>query len=198
VAETLLSGWWKRLRGRLEPEPCPYSVAGVLETPLRRFVASPERVLGAFGLSTGQTALEIGPGIGYYSLEAARRLGQNGRLICLDIQRDMALELQRRLDSASLAADCLEASALDLPLNSGSIDHVLLIGVLGEFPDRTTALKEMHRVLRPGGRLSVSEQMPDPDFMFKGTLRRELKAAGFDEERTSGWLWYTSNWKAAA
>ena len=56
MAETLLSGWWKRLRGRLEPEPCPYSVAGVLETPLRRFVASPERVLGAFGLSTGQTA----------------------------------------------------------------------------------------------------------------------------------------------
>jgi hypothetical protein len=49
-------------------------------------------------------------------------------------------------------------------------------------------------VLRPGGHLSVSEQFPDPDFVTPRRLREELSAAGFVEEKTEGWLVYTSTW----
>jgi len=52
---SLISAWWDRLGGRLQPEPFPFAEAAVLDMPRRRLVAS--------------------PGIGYYSVEAARRIG---------------------------------------------------------------------------------------------------------------------------
>ncbi len=166
--------------------------------PGRRLVAAPERIVGAFGLRAGERVLEIGPGTGFYSLEAARRVGPSGELICLDIQPEMLRETRRRMTAADLAADFIRADASALPLRSGSLDHVYLITALGEVPDRRAALAEIKRTLRPAGRLSVSEQFPDPDFITRRTLRRELQAAGFVEERTNGRLIYTSTWSSAA
>lgn len=164
--------------------------------PLRALVASPDRILTDFGIGAGDRVLEVGPGVGYYSVEAARRVGATGRLVCLDLQKQMLLEARRRVRRANLAAaDFIAASATDLPIASGSIDHVFLVTVLGEFPDRPLALAEFRRVLRPAGSLSVSEQLPDPDFVTHSTLRRELSAAGFTEQRSRGHIFYTSTWR---
>jgi ubiquinone/menaquinone biosynthesis C-methylase UbiE len=195
MAKSLLRSWWDRFRGRLEPVACPFSEAAVLDSPARSLVASPERILGAFGLREGERVLEIGQGTGYYSLEAARRVGESGRLICLDLQREMLLEVRRRMVAADREnADFVLATANAIPLRPGSVDHAFLVGVLGEIPDRPRALAEIRRVLRRGGRLSVSEQLPDPDFVTRRSLRRELRAAGFEEEVTRGRLFYTSTW----
>jgi ubiquinone/menaquinone biosynthesis C-methylase UbiE len=169
-----------------------------LDRPARAFVAGPERILGEFGLGPGERALEIGPGTGYYSSEAARRAGEQGRLICLDVQREMLLEVRRRTSEAGQTnVDFVTADATALPLPSNCVDHVFLIGVLGEIPDRARALAEIRRVLRSEGRLSVSEQLPDPDFVTRRTLRRELQAVGFIEDATRGRFFYTSTWHAA-
>ena len=107
----------------------------------------------------------------------------------------MLRETRKRLASSGAEnARFLAASAIDLPLASESVDHVFLVTVLGEIPDRARALREIRRVLRPGGRLSVSEQLPDPDYVTRRTLRRELAGAGFAELRTRGRLFYTSTW----
>jgi ubiquinone/menaquinone biosynthesis C-methylase UbiE len=168
----------------------------VLESPLRALFASPGRILGAFGLESGERVLEIGPGIGYYSLDVAARVGTAGRLVCLDVQRGMLAETRRRLDSAGRPARFVRASAVALPFASGSFDRALLITVLGEIPDRPGALREIHRVLRPEGRLSVSEQLPDPDFVTVAALRSELGEAGFSERSTRRHLAiaYSSTW----
>lgn len=143
--------------------------------------------------------LEIGPGVGYHSAEAVRRIGNLGRLTCLDIQKEMLEEVRRRLsDSGGSEASFIQASATHLPLSAGSVDHVFLITVLGEIPDRPAALAEIRRVLRSGGRLSVSEQLPDPDFIAPRALRRLLSAAGFIEEATRGFVVYTSTWRTAS
>lgn len=194
VSPTILAGWWARLCGRLRPGPCPYSLAAALEIPGRRLVAGPERILDAFGLRAGERVLEIGPGTGFYSVEAARQVGDVCRLICLDIQPEMLQHTRRRLRVLGLEARFVQADARALPLRDCTADHAFLVSVLGEFPDRVAALAEIWRVLRPGGRLSVSEQFPDPDFVTRRTLGRELTAAGFTEERTRGWLLYTSCW----
>ncbi len=194
----LARAWWDRLRGRLEPRAYPFAEAALLETPLRQLFASPQRILCAFDLKPGERVLEIGPGIGHYSLEAARRIGRRGRLTCLDIQGEMLLETRRRLRAAGIeGAGSIQASAEDLPFAADSFDHVLAVTVLGEIPDRSRALREIRRVLRAGGRLSVSEQLPDPDFITPGTLRRQLHAAGFVEEATRRHflLAYTSTWR---
>lgn len=162
--------------------------------PGRRLVAGPRRVLAAFGVEAGQTVLEIGPGTGFYSVEAAKRVGEEGRLICLDLQSDMLRHTRARMAAIGLRARFVRADACALPFRESCIDHVLLVTVLGEIPDRRRALAEIRQVLRPGGRLSVSEQFPDPDFVPRRTLSEELGAAGFVEARTRGWLIYTSTW----
>jgi ubiquinone/menaquinone biosynthesis C-methylase UbiE len=194
--ESLLLAWWKRLRGELEPKPFPFADAAVLEMPLRRLVAGPERILGAFGIGRGERVLEVGPGIGYYSADAARRVGREGRLFCLDVQREMLGAVRTKVAVGGGEALLIQGSATQLPLATGSVDHVFFIAVLGEVPDHPRALAEVRRVLRPGGRLSVAELFPDPDFVTKTTLRRELTAAGFAEQSTRGNLFYTSTWRS--
>ena len=125
-----------------------------------------------------------------------RRVRSSGRLLCLDLQKEMLLEARRRVQHAKpAAADFITASATQLPLTSGSVDHIFLVTVLGEIPDRGLALAEFRRFLRTPGHLSISEKLPDPDFVTRKTLRRDLSAAGFTEERTRGHLFYTSTWR---
>lgn len=199
MADSMIRSWWERLRGRLRPSPCPFSQARLLEMPLRAWRAGPKRILRTFALRPGERVLEIGPGIGYYSIEATRMVGDGGSLVCLDIQSEMLEAVRRKaVDRAGCPVFLLRADALRLPLRSRSVDRVILITVLGELPDRRLGLAEIGRVLRPGGRLSVSEQFPDPDFVPLGALRRDLSAAGFVEESTRGLLVYASTWRREA
>lgn len=199
VAETVVRAWWARLRGKLAPVPCPYSQSGWLDIPFRRLRAGPRKILGRFGVGPGERVLEIGPGTGFYSTEATRRIGRSGHLICLDIQREMLEHTRRRLrTSAGAPVSLVQADALRLPLRSGVVDRVVLIAVLGELPARARALDEIARVLRPAGRLSVCEQFPDPDFVTLGSLRRTLPAHGFVEESSRGHLVYASTWRRTA
>ena len=196
MAESLIGAWWARARRRLAPKPCPYSQAWVLDLPIRAWHAGPEKILCAFALKPGDRVLEIGPGTGYYSAVAAQMVGIEGRLICLDIQIEMLDELKRRLLPKGVASfNPVQGDACHLPIRSGSVDHVFLITVLGELRNRPLAVKEIRRVLQRNGRLSISEQFPDPDFMRLRVLRRELSAAGFVEERSHGRLVYTSTWR---
>jgi hypothetical protein len=63
---------------------------------------------------------------------------------------------------------------------------VLLVTVLGEIPDRVTALRTAHDALAPGGLLSITEFVPDPHYQSPTTVRRLANDAGFAEERTFG------------
>jgi ubiquinone/menaquinone biosynthesis C-methylase UbiE len=196
MAESLIRAWWARLRGELEPAPCPFSHAWILEMPQRAMVAAPARVLRAFGIRAGARVLEIGPGTGYYSMEAARRVGDGGRLLCLDIQRAMLHATRRRAQqTAQSNVDFICGDAAHLPIRTASVNQVFLITVLGELPDRPGAVVEIRRALDVHGTLSISEQLPDPDFVTKRSLRCLLAAAGFAELRTRGRFCYVSTWR---
>jgi len=107
----------------------------------------------------------------------------------------MAMALRRRLSSSDVRnADVVIGEAGALPLADQSVDCAFLVTVLGEIPDRPRALRELRRVLAPGGILSVTETLPDPDYQFMGSVRDLAGAAGFQVlEEIRRFLGYTSN-----
>ena len=71
------------------------------------------------------------------------------------------------------------------------MDAVVLTAVLGEIPDPVAALREIRRVLKPGGRLVVGELFGDPHFTTLASLKRQAAEAGLTfEERSGNWFGY--------
>jgi ubiquinone/menaquinone biosynthesis C-methylase UbiE len=103
----------------------------------------------------GKRVLDVACGPGVVTRQAASRAGVDGRVVGLDINAAM-LAVARSLPAVEGAAiEWIEASALDMPLPDASFEIVLCQQGLQQFPDRPAALREMRRVLKPGGRLAL-------------------------------------------
>ena len=102
----------------------------------------------------GEDVLDVGCGGGTDLLLAARRVGPTGRAFGVDMTEQM---LERCKTSASECGmqqvEVRRGDAENLPIDSGSVDVVMSNGVLNLVPDKAKAFREIHRVLRPGGRL---------------------------------------------
>jgi ubiquinone/menaquinone biosynthesis C-methylase UbiE len=135
----------------------------------------------------GERVLEIGPGTGYYTLDLAEWLGDEGVVEIFDIQQEMLDHtLQRAADRGVRNLIATRGDAAELPYEDGSIDAVVLVAVLGEIPERERAMAEIARVLRPGGRLVVGELIGDPHFTTAGALEHLGGAVGLTLEERSG------------
>jgi ubiquinone/menaquinone biosynthesis C-methylase UbiE len=182
VAWAVVSTWclyWltQRYKGS---RACPYSWRWMLDNLPRRVVHPLRSTVDGFHIDRGHTVLELGPGIGYFTGEVARRLGPEGRLVCVDIQSEMIGALRRRLLREGVTnALPMVGDALGLPLADSSVDCAFLVTVLGELPDRPKALAELRRVLKPSGILSITETLPDPDYQFADVVRDLCRASGF-------------------
>jgi ubiquinone/menaquinone biosynthesis C-methylase UbiE len=102
----------------------------------------------------GMHVLDVACGTGVVTRLAAERVGSAGRVVGLDINAAM-LSVARRLEPVGTSAEWLEASALEMPLPDASFDIVVCQHGLQQFPDRPAALREMRRLLVPGGRLGL-------------------------------------------
>jgi len=79
--------------------PCPSSLAWLVNNPIRRRYMRP--LLDRVGIRPGERVLELGPGPGTFTVDAARRAGPGGRLIAVDIQPEMIAELDKRVREAA-------------------------------------------------------------------------------------------------
>jgi ubiquinone/menaquinone biosynthesis C-methylase UbiE len=172
--------WWRK-----NPSACPYSQRFWVEAP-HPFITR-ERLRSVLEPAAGERILEVGPGTGYYALPVAHWLAPNGRLDVLDIQQEMLDHTLRRA-----AAEGIEnisgqrADAREMPYEDGAFDAAYLVTVLGEIPDQEAALRELRRVVKPGGRIVVGELFGDPHMVTSRTLRQRAGAAGLEVERKLG------------
>jgi ubiquinone/menaquinone biosynthesis C-methylase UbiE len=126
----------------------------------------------------GEHVVDVACGTGIVARQAAPRVGANGEVVAVDINPAM-LTVGRSLPAPQGAAiDWREGSALALPLPDSAYDLVLCQAGLMFFPDRSAALREMVRVLKPGGRVAVNvwrspEHNPVSQLIW-GTLARHL------------------------
>lgn len=112
-----------------------------------------DRVLAGARLREGVRVLDVGAGTGLLAVEARRRVGEFGRVIALDISTDALAAFARRGIGLSLIA----GDAIALPLPDESVDVVVMRSALIYVSDKLRAATEFHRVLRPGGRVSLFE-----------------------------------------
>ena len=175
--------------------PCPPALSWYFESRFRKWYMRP--VLNRLGIRPGDRVLELGPGPGAFTVDAARRVGPEGHLTVVDIQPEMIAKVEKRLRAADVAnAETHVASAYDLPLTDSSIDRAFLVTVIGEIADQNRALAELNRVIRPGGILSITEEWSDPDYLFAGETIRRVKSAGFRLcARFGNFLVYTLNFE---
>src|ERR687886_154469 len=96
---------------------------------------------------------------------------------------------QRLRDAGITNVETHVAGVHRMPVPDASIDRAFVIAVMGEIPNLGGALAELHRVLKPGGILSVTEMFPDPDYLFAGETVRKVLPAGVALDRRSGDLW---------
>lgn len=186
--------WWRA--NRANPEACPYRWRLFLELPRPSITRA--RLRDMLAPEPGEQVLEVGVGTGYYALHAARWLEPGGALEILDAQPKM-------LDHATLRARERGVSnvlptlgdAQALPYPDGSLDAAYLVATLGEIPDKGDALRELARVLAPGGRLVVGEALPDPHMVPFADLGSLAETAGLRfERRVGGKLGYLARFRA--
>jgi 2-polyprenyl-3-methyl-5-hydroxy-6-metoxy-1,4-benzoquinol methylase len=160
----------------------PWWMGYLLASPLRKLRDNPEAMLGPY-LRPGMTVLDVGCAMGFFSLPMARMGGEEGRIICVDLQERMMRVLQKRARRAGLASRietriCAPES-LGLADLSGAVDFALVYAVLHEVPDRQRFLREIHQTLRRDGMLFFGEPpgpVPPEDYEEEVSL---IGAVGF-------------------
>ncbi|HSA34063.1 MAG TPA: methyltransferase domain-containing protein [bacterium] len=130
-----------------------------LDSPDRRALIPPDPALRAIGLKAGETFLDIGAGIGYFSIPAIDIVGPEGTVIAADLSPEMLAELTLRAgDRPNLTI--LRSEENGLPVADGTVDRALMAFVLHEIPEPAAFLAEVRRVLKPSGHIAVIEWRP--------------------------------------
>jgi len=189
-----------RVIRKLSHIPAPAFIGRFLDSDVRRWLQPPDKIIERSSIRQGMTVMELGCGSGAFILFVARVVGEQGKVYAVDIQPAMLNQLERKLarpeNQDIKNIELKQADAYDLPFEDGAFDLVYMVTVLQEIPDRARALREIRRVLKPGGILAVTEFLPDPDYPWRSTTIKVCQREGFVLDDNLGNLWnYTVRFK---
>jgi ubiquinone/menaquinone biosynthesis C-methylase UbiE len=146
-------------------------------------------LLDRAGVAEGMRVLDVGCGPGRLSIPAAGRVGPEGLVVAMDIQEAMLEKLRARAAERGITnLRIVHADIGEGRIERDFFDRALMVTVLGEVRDRERALEEIFAELKPGGVLSITEVLPDPDYQPREKVRRLAEAAGFEEAERFGTL----------
>ena len=158
---------------------CPWWMAWTFDNPLRKLYQEPERILGSF-VREGMTVVDIGCGMGYFSVAMAKMIGPGGRVLSVDLQEKMLEYLRRRASRAGMTdrITTVLAEPDDIKITELA-DFVLVFWMVHEVNDIPRFLGQVAVVLKPGGKvLYVEPRMHVTQKRFEEILGY-AKDAGF-------------------
>jgi arsenite methyltransferase len=126
-------------------------------------------------LQPGEVVLDLGSGGGIDCFIAAKKVGPEGRIIGLDMTPDMIKLARRNAKKVGVKnVDFRYGEMEDIPLPDESVDVIISNCVINLSPDKDAVFREAYRVLRPGGRMSVSDIVVDGE--FPPSVRKQMDA----------------------
>ncbi len=141
----------------MENRVCPWWMAYTFDNPLRRLVHPPEKILGPY-LSSGMTVLDVGCGMGGFSIAMARMVGETGCVVSVDLQQKMLDILNKRAKKAGLdtriRTHLCPQDSLGL---SDPLDFALAFFMVHETPDQSAFFTEIRNNLKTNGKLFMAE-----------------------------------------
>ena len=138
---------------------CPWQAAPVLLMTIRKPFHNPRRIVENY-ISDGMTVMDIGCGMGYFSIPMAKMVGESGKVIAVDLQSEMLDGLKRYSAKAgvnNIITHQCKKNTLDLDRWAGKIDFALIFWMLHEVPDSRRLILEMRTTLSEHGVLFFSE-----------------------------------------
>ena len=139
---------------------CPWWIGYLLLSPLRRLYQNPQKMLAPY-IEAGAIVLDVGCAMGFFSLDMARMVGAEGKVVCVDLQPKMIKALVRRATKAGLNDRIdhrvCDKNGLGLEGLDGKIDFALAFALVHELPDAEAFFEQIHAALRPGGTCLVAE-----------------------------------------
>jgi len=184
---------------------CPWRIGYLLASPIRKLAQDPARILEPY-VHPGMTVLEPGPEMGFFTLELARMVGSQGRVVAVDVQPKMIAGLRRRAERAGLLdridARVVPDSTMALYAVEAAVDFVLAFAVVHELPSAATFFAEAARAMKPQASLLLAEpagHVSDEEFGREIALAEEagLAAAGRPEISRSRAAILTKPWPSA-
>jgi ubiquinone/menaquinone biosynthesis C-methylase UbiE len=136
---------------------CPWWICFTFDNVLRTLIHDPEQLLRPY-IHEGNIALDVGPGMGYFTIPMARMVGENGRVIAADIQERMLSAIKKRAERSGVQQriDLQLCSSDSLGINR-SADFILAFWMLHEVPDKQRFLAELFSLLKDNGNFLLVE-----------------------------------------
>jgi ubiquinone/menaquinone biosynthesis C-methylase UbiE len=136
---------------------CPWWLLFTFDNPLRKLVHDPKQILGPF-VRPGNTVLDVGCGMGYFSLGLAELVGEQGKVIAADLQPQMLAGLLRRARRAGLESRIqLQPTTPEVIGVAEAVDFALAFWMVHEVRQRGRFLREIYDVLKPSGKFLIVE-----------------------------------------
>jgi ubiquinone/menaquinone biosynthesis C-methylase UbiE len=130
---------------------CPVELADSLDSRIRRWLQNPQKILAPF-VREGMTVLDVGCGPGFFSVEMAKLVGSNGKVIAADLQEGMLEKLRAKIRGTELEGRIKPVKCDRDRINvSDRVDFILTFYMVHEVPDQRALLAQLHGLLNGEG-----------------------------------------------
>jgi ubiquinone/menaquinone biosynthesis C-methylase UbiE len=136
---------------------CPWWLAYTFDNPFRRFFHNPEKMIGSY-VSKGMTVLDVGCGMGFFSIGLAKLVGDTGCVIAADVQPKMLGVLQRRSEKVGVSSVIRlhKTKPNDLKIQT-PVDFILAFWMVHEVPDPKLFFHQIRACLKINGKILIVE-----------------------------------------
>lgn len=159
---------------------CPVEYAGGLDNSIRRLLQNPQKILKQY-IKEGMTVLDLGCGVGFFSIPMAQMLHNSGKVFAVDLQEGMLEKVNQKIKGTELEQRIIIHKCQENTIGvTEKVDFVLVFYMIHEVPNQDNLLKELKSILKPDGKIYIIE----PKFhvskkSFEGMVNK-IKDIGFE------------------